>query len=135
MWQEEAERQWNVATGDKERAELSDTVADPGTESSWDTGSILVRNESKGIFFGSGFVFLFRPNSSEKRTNVVFSPGGRASCSTLVSRCYTRASSAVASNVEKCYILDQHILITGLQGANMCQDSPREGEVNFSHTS
>jgi hypothetical protein len=42
MWQEKAERQWNVALGGRKIAEISNTVLYPGTERSRDIGFILV---------------------------------------------------------------------------------------------
>lgn len=32
MWQEKAERQWNVDTGDKEMVDIGGSVPDSGTE-------------------------------------------------------------------------------------------------------
>lgn len=65
MWQEKAERQWNVALGGKEIAEINKIAPNPGTKSLWDIGLILVRKQSK-IFCGSDLVFLFRPNRMER---------------------------------------------------------------------
>ena len=55
-----------MALGDREIAEISNTVPNPGTGSSRDIGLVLVRNQSKEIFFGSEFVFLLRPTCMER---------------------------------------------------------------------
>lgn len=75
MWQERAERQWNVAMGGKEIVEMCDTDSRPRDWSARDISRIRVRNQSEEVLFGSKIVSFFSPNRT-----------GRAQCSSLSRR-------------------------------------------------
>lgn len=104
MWQEKAERQWNVALGGRKIAEISNTVLYPGTERSRDIGFILVWARRFSLEVNLSFSLDQR---AWRGCTVVLSPWVRAFYCTLIGVIHEH-QQWWPNKFEKCYILVQH---------------------------